>query len=209
MQSYPLDLVTLLHILSAQRQTGELVAEVRISGSRRPGRASLTLYDGTPVLSSCTILLDTSVVLTGTKAFEYLQQAGTLEWVYTAKPVHRSRQDNSSPATQNPGAQAVPVTSPTPPIPPIPPALPTPPISPATAFPVRVRIVSAEEFATLGINRVYRSVYNMTDGAKSVEDIALLLKKPVETIWNMLSILQERGMIQITPYRRGSNTSSP
>jgi Mn-dependent DtxR family transcriptional regulator len=69
--------------------------------------------------------------------------------------------------------------------------------------------VSAEEFATLGINRVYRSVYNMTDGAKSVEDIALLLKKPVETIWNVLSILQERGMIQITPYRRGSNTSSP
>ncbi len=181
MQSYPLDLITLLHIFSRQRQTGELVAhEVRVPGSRKLGRAYLMLIDGNVDMASCVITIDKNVVLKGIDAFQHLQKAGVLDWVYTA-------QQPGSPASTMPSRNPAPNLRGS---------------VQGSRFPVRVLVVSAEDFESSPAPLLYRSVYNMSDGEKSVEEIALLLRKPIEMIEEILASLYRHRAIDLLQYRR-------
>ena len=78
MQTYILDLTTLLHILTRQRQNGVLQAEeVRLPGVKQLVQARLTLVQGN--IDSCLIFLksDRSVLAEGPQALHMLQEAGT------------------------------------------------------------------------------------------------------------------------------------
>ena len=186
MQSYPLDLTTLLHILSRQKQTGKLFAEVRIPGSRKLGCAYLSLYNGNADISSCIIVVDENSVLTDREAFEYLKKLGTLEWVYTAQNISKPLPPASSSPVPASSSQDNAFST--------------------TSFPVRVRVVTVEEFITWGsMHRLYRSVYNMADGRRTIEDIAAVLGKSVEAVGEILFFLLKHGVVRFLSESRRSS----
>jgi hypothetical protein len=143
------------------------------------------IVDGNADMASCTITIDKIVVLKGIDAFQHLQRAGVLDWVYTA---------------QRPGSLPSTLPSRNP--------APNPQGSvQRSRFPVRILVVSAEEFESSPAPFLYRSVYNMSDGEKSVEEIALLLKKPVEMIEAILASLYRHRVIDLLQYRRQDGRS--
>ncbi len=82
MQSYPLDLATILYLLSQQRQSGQLQAELEeVPGSREPCLARLVLVDGKVV--SCLLTTRRGVELArGERALRILNQLGVIEWIW-------------------------------------------------------------------------------------------------------------------------------
>ncbi len=80
MQSYPLDLATILYVL--QGQSGHLQANVAgLSGIREPCRASLTLVNGK--VSAC--FLETrrgTLVAQGQKVLDLLAGLGIIDWLW-------------------------------------------------------------------------------------------------------------------------------
>jgi len=92
MQSYSLDLITLLQILSRQRQSGLLQAEMaHLPGSRQPGIARLEIVEGS--VYTCTMYLKGgSIYAEGSKAYQMVSDAGSLEWIWSAYPSPRTPQ---------------------------------------------------------------------------------------------------------------------
>lgn len=89
METYLLDLTTLLQILARQKQSGVLQAEdVRLPGSRQATRAYLVLVQGK--IESCTLFpkTGTGIIAEGATALHILYELGALEWRWTPNLPH-------------------------------------------------------------------------------------------------------------------------
>ncbi len=168
---YHIDLTTILRVFA--QQSGKLDTGLRhIPGVRERCHAQLILINGK--VASCIVEGKSGVLFSGGDALRMLQSMGILEWIYT-------------PETQSAASPISTQLSPT-----------LPRIERVTEnmamlFPVRTRLIEPREFALW--SRWQRSVYNMTDGSKSVEDIARVLSQPRERILETLSELQRQSAI--------------
>ena len=172
---YRIDLTTILRIFA--RQSGRLDTEIkRVPGIKEHCHAQLFLSEGKVV--SCIVEGNSGVLFSGESALHLLQNMGILEWTYT-------------PTTQS----APPPVSPQ--LSPIMPFIERSPANAAVLFPTRMRLVQPQELALW--SRLQRSVYNLTDGSKSVGDIARVLSQPRERVLETLSELQKQGVIVLLP----------
>ncbi len=170
---YHADLTTALQSLA--QQSGELQADLKdVVGMAENCRAHLLLVKGQ--VTSCSIESKSGVVLSGDAALRTLYLLGTFEWVFTPIP-----------------QKAVPST----------PQLLAPRIESRTAIlptsiPVRVRTVNQREFSSW--SRLQRSVYNLVDGKKSIEDITRMLSLPQERVIEVLSFLHANGLVMLSSH---------
>lgn len=174
MQTYTLDLTTLLHILTRQKQNGVLQSEeVRLPGVKQLVHARLTLVQGN--IDSCLIFLKTgrSVLAEGPQALHMLQEAGALEWRWTAD--------------QPPTTQAI--TSPS--LPSVGDALFT---QGDTALPRQTQRVQTAALETLP--RTHRRILALVDGTRTAGKIfAMLALTDAEEFRIALRELHAWGMI--------------
>jgi hypothetical protein len=181
---YPIDLQTILQVLA--NQSGELRTTVKhVANIKGECQVSVMLSLGKVV--SCTILQKGKPVLIGEEAFHLLVNAGILQWEYIpapsppprlgsersmgpSGPLRTAGLSEMSPARQAGRGDL-----------------------PSGVFPVQARAVSREEFATWP--RLYRSIYQLSTGDKTVEDIARLLSVPTERVKTaLLSLIQQKSI---------------
>jgi hypothetical protein len=176
---YRIDLTTILRVFA--RQSGRLDTEIkRVPGIKEHCHAQLFLSEGKVV--SCVIEGNNGVLLSGESALHLLQNIGMLEWTYTPTP------------------QSAPSPPVSPQLSPIMPFIERSPANAVVLFPTRIRLIQPQEFALW--SRWLRSVYNLTDGSKSVDDIARVLSQPRERVLEALSELQKQEAIILLPAPR-------
>lgn len=174
---YHTDLTTVLQTLA--QQSGELHADLKdVVGLAENCRAHLLLVQGQ--VTSCSIESKSGIVLSSNTALRTLYLLGTFEWVFTP-----------------PSQKAVPPT----------PQLPSPHVESRatllpTSVPLRVGMVNQREFSSW--SRVQRSVYNLLDGKKSIEDIARILALHQERVVEVLSFLQMNAMVTLSSQQQGN-----
>jgi hypothetical protein len=181
---YPIDLRTILRILA--QQSGELRTTVKVENRKGECQVLVILVEGRVV--SCEIRQRERVILAGNDAFRFLIEKGVLEWKYTPRstPPSSSPRDErriSAPLSLSPAQ--VPSFSPS-----------APENDAATIFPVRVRSVSAQEMSTWPL--VLRSVYTLSTGEKSVQDLALLLSISPDRLLPLLQDLMSVNAVRLS-----------
>lgn len=172
MQSYFLDLATLLQILSRQKQSGVLQAEdVRLAGIKQAAQAELTLVEGQ--VSTLYLKMGNSILAQGSQALQMLYEVGPLEWSWTVNPSWRVQTTARLPAVS--------VGNP----------------SPREERLVIPRRTSAGEMAALEIlPRNHRRAFALIDGRRSINQIASMLAfTDHEKLRKLLRDLQAWGMI--------------
>lgn len=180
MQTFLLDLKTLLQILARQKQYGFLQAGIpaekfRNAGSRQVLHAHLLLAHGQ--VQSCSIVRKSGEPFAeGQQALQLLLGVGSVEWQWKA----------STPSSQLSPSQAVPDHR-----------VPAPhngrhPSSFAAFVPQRT---ARSEAALATLPREYRKVLALVDGQRSVHMLANILAIEEDDVMAALRMLQSRGLI--------------
>ncbi len=181
---YPIDLRTILRILA--QQSGELRTSVKVGNSKGECQVFVALLEGSVV--SCEIRQKERIILMGNDAFRFLIEKGILEWKYTPRsgPPQSSLSDEHrvSGALSSTPAQ-IPSFSPS-----------SPENMAATVFPVRVRSASAQEISTWPL--ALRSVYKLSTGEKSVQELAVLLSTSPDRLMPILQDLMSVNAIRLS-----------
>lgn len=167
MQSYPLDLATILYVL--QGQSGRLHAVLEaVPGIREPCQATITLIDGK--VASC--FLETrrgALAGQGERALNLLIGLGTVEWLW------------------EPGSITL--------LPP-PTRTPTGPLSPTGALsPIPRRREPLRQDMLGACSRLQRRVLGLVDGRRTVHEIATLLAVPPTEFERLRAVLRELHMM--------------
>ncbi len=201
MPSYHIDLVTILRILS--EQSGELHAHVKnIPGLRERCQVHITFTKGK--VTSCVIELRGNPLYSGESAFRLLQAMGDLDWDYSpivqSSPAISALSPSLQPEQPMYERSPVHVRSEESPY-----HMPGASIMP-TDIPQRLRLIERQEFITW--HRALRSVYNLIDEKKSIEEIARLLSFPSERTVECISYLLARRAITLQA-RSQQNSFSP
>ncbi len=178
MQSFTLDLKTLLHILSRQKQHGFVQAEIpsdkfRFSGPRQILEASILLDSG--IIRACTITYKHEEhILEGEDALHLLFNVGVIEWNWQP----RTSQERSSLEEKSiPIHRTQSISNP-----------------PVSTEPVPHRTSRGEE-ALQTLPREYRKVLALVDGQRSVHKLAAVLAMREEDVVIALRTLQSWGLI--------------
>ena len=174
METYLLDLTTLLQILTRQKQSGVLQAEeVRLPASRQTAQAHLVLVQGK--VQSCTLFrkTGTSIIAEGSRALEMLYELGALEWRWTAEPPQRILAEEQWP---EPSVGGLPSSSEEP------------------LLPRRTVYAGTADLHLLPRN--YRRVLALVDGKRPVDKIISMLGfTDQQELLRILSELQAWGLI--------------
>jgi hypothetical protein len=223
MQSYPLDLKTLLHLLARKRQSGQLYAgNVKIAHVKESLQAHLTLIDGE--VKSCLLLTRSSDIYADeSEAFQMLIRSGVIEWQWhegnptPTSIVQPAAQPAPPPPRIQPAPPLPPRVQPAPPLPPrIQPAPPLPPrIQPAPPPPPRIQEVPRSQKAPLtvqgssvpiralatnealnALSHGERKILMLMDGVRTIYEIAGMLSiSEREELLNVLRELHRKGLI--------------
>ena len=181
MQSYPLDLKTLLHLLSRKKQSGQLYArQVKIAHVKEPLQAHLSLLNGEVQL--CLLLtMSSDVYLSDTQAFQMLMQAGIIEWQWhEGNPTSPSKPAATQPPPPPSQTQEAPRNQQELPL-------------QGSSTPKRV-MATNEVFNAL--SRSERKMLLLMDGSRTVYDIAgMLSANEREELSKVLSELYRKGLI--------------
>ncbi len=213
METYTIDLDTILQILGGYQQNGTLHGDVppRKLDNRVPLKAQLRLFEGEVI--SCTILDERGTVIsTGKIALEALRRAGQLNWTMMQEAEQSFlsvEQDHFSGASNprlptvqtNPSLPAassnprLPIVQTSPRLPAVPtnPRLPVAPnwkTYPQLSVPRRLVTVTPEQMRQGQWSRNHRMVYGMIDGIRTIEKIADLLSLRPEEVDQLVRDLQ-------------------
>lgn len=194
METYTIDLDTILQILGGYQQNGTLHGDIppRKLDNKVPLKAQLRLFEGAVI--SCTILDEKgAIVLTGGTALKALRQAGQLNWtmMQEAEQSFLSVEEHFSGAS-NPQLPTV-QTSPRLPAAPSNPRLPVAPnwkAYPQLAVPQRLVTVTPEQMRQGQWSRNHRMVYGMIDGVRTIEKTAALLSLYPQEVEQIVRDLQ-------------------
>ncbi|MFL5628606.1 MAG: hypothetical protein ACJ788_23745 [Ktedonobacteraceae bacterium] len=179
MQTYLLDLVTLLQILARQKQSGVLQArDVRLPDGRRTAQARLVLVQGK--IQSCTLFLQpgTNIIAGGDIALQMLYELGTLEWQWTAglPQMKPPEEQYSVPSVDG-----------------------RPPLQENWPLPRRSvpqRTAQADMADLYSLSRNHRRVLALIDGQRSVDKIAAMLAlTDQQELFKILNELHAWGLI--------------
>lgn len=177
MQSFTLDLKTLLQILSRQKQHGLIQAEIpsdklRIPGIRQLLQAGILLENG--IVRNCAIALRQGErVVEGQEALQLLLGVGIIEWHWVA----------STPQLPLPSPKEVPVRQA--PITGYSPLIP--------AFIPRRTPQGDKVWQTLP--REYRKILALVDGQRPVQKLSAILAMKEEDVMKALRIFRDRKLI--------------
>lgn len=176
MQSYHIDLLTILRILS--QQSGELHALVKnVPGIKEVCYAQVVIVRGKVTTCSLEGKNSRYLYFNGEAAVQKLQKLGELDWTYTPNLVAPSRQSSRPQSALSSGGQ--------------------PAVNTYSLHPYRTRKVDAEEF--LSWSYLQRAIYNAIDGSRSIEEIARALSTSYEHIQEILFALYSVGVIAFRP----------
>ncbi len=167
MQSYTLDLRTLLQILARQKQNGVLYAEiVRIPDIKKPGEVHLDIIEGN--VHSCIIHLKTGGVFAeNSQALQIVSELGTLEWRWTASTTQKVTPWVVSPSSQEDSSTLIPQ-----------------------------RTTSVEAMALHMLPHNHRRVLILVDGIRTISKISSMLSlTDYRELFNVLHEMQAKGMI--------------
>lgn len=184
MQSFTLDLKTLLQILSRQKQHGLLQAEIpsdklRIPGTRQLLQAGILLENG--VVRNCAIALRQGErVADGQQALQLLLGVGIIEWHWM---VNTPQLSLSSPKEASPVTQPIQMAQA---------AMPS--YSPPIPVSIPRRTPRGDEVWQM-LPRDYRKILALVDGQRSVQKLATILAMKEDEVANILRTLQSRGLI--------------
>jgi hypothetical protein len=186
-EKYTIDLDTILQILGGFQQNGVLQGDlpVRKVGNKVPWRAYLRLVEGKVV--ACSIIDNRDrPVQSGESALNVLRRAGQLHWL-----MNREEGSDSGPLPTEVQRRITPA------LPQYSPVYADPPqgMSTSSLVPRRLILMSMEQMNQTGWSRIYRQVYAMVDGARSVETIASILRVPVGNVERVLNDLQMMRII--------------
>jgi len=179
MQSFTLDLKTLLQILSRQKQHGLLHADIsseklRYHGTRQLMQANILLENGN--VQTCTIVLKQGGLLVeGQKAMQSLLEVGVIDWYWETRTA-------PSPIPNGEGISAEQ-------------SLRTGTLAPSSsaAFVPHRTIQSEKALPTLP--REYRKVLLLVDGQRTVHKLATMLSMSDEDVMAVLQIFQSQGLL--------------
>jgi hypothetical protein len=185
MQSYFLDLATLLQILSRQKQSGVLQAEnIRLPGIKQSAGARLILEQGN--IRSCTLSLKMGTlsmpaetnIAEGSKAMQMLYELETLEWRWTAASSLTTQKMQITRAKEKP------------PVPPV-------EFSPLAMreFSIPRRTAGFETTMLDTLPRNYRRILALVDGKRPVSKIAAMLAMPEEELRKTCNALRSLRLI--------------
>lgn len=187
---YVLDLMTLMQLLSRQRQNGELQADrARISGVREHCQVSIQILRG--AIHSCVIRTASGkVVAEGEKAVQLIWGV-TLEWdllLLQSNSKSFPSQPNFTPPVTPPATpyptprQFLPITS-----------QPTEPITPV----IPVRVMPSDPGNITQLSRAHRKVFSLIDGQRSIDKIASLLSVAERAeLADIMNTLHSIGVIE-------------
>lgn len=173
MQSFTLDLKTLLQILSRQKQTGVLRAEIsseklHLNSARQLMHADLLLENG--MVQTCTIVtMQARVVVERQKALELLFAVGVTNWHWEIRTVKEVIPTERMVQTELPELS-----------------------SSGTFVPHRTAL-GEEVLPTLP--RDYRKILALIDGQRTVRKLAVMLSMHDEDVVAVLHMLQSRGLL--------------
>ncbi|HEV2662737.1 MAG TPA: hypothetical protein VGU68_19175 [Ktedonobacteraceae bacterium] len=195
METYTIDLDTILQILGGYQQNGTLHGDIppRKLDNKVPLKAQLRLFEGEVI--SCTILDERGTVIsTGKVALEALRRAGQLNWTMMqgAEQSFLSVEQDHFTGASNPQLPTV-QTSPRLSAVPTNPRLPIAPnwkAYPQLAVPQRLVTVTTEQMRQGQWSRNHRMVYGMIDGVRTIEKIAELLSLRPEEVEQIARDLQ-------------------
>lgn len=185
MQSYPLDLKTLLHLLSRKKQSGQLYArQVKVVHIKEPLQAHLTLINGE--VQSCLLLtMSSDVYVDEGKAFQLLMQSGIIEWQWhEGNPVQASPVAVSPPIVTPPPSQTPQVKEPSQ----------TKDTLPLQGSSAPRRVMATNEVFN-ALSRAERKILMLMDGSRTVYEIAGMLSlNEREELLNVLRELHRKGL---------------
>jgi hypothetical protein len=176
MQSYPLDLTTILYLLEQQQQGGLLQATLAaVPGAGEPCLAQLTLVSGK--VTACFVETRSGrLVAEGRRALTLLGQLGTIDWVW------QPENEISAPRPR----QAVPPGG-------------ADPWTDLAAVPRQREPVRMDVLQTC--SRLQRRVLGLADGRRSVSEIAAILAVPPDQMFRLQEVLRELqalGLLTLT-----------
>src|SRR5581483_1475611 len=212
---YSLDYGMVIQVLRQFNYTGEAYADVSArSGLKEEGRVVLTVQDGTVI--SCVIVTRKGQKLYhDAEAYQLLSKLGVFDWKLTtsqlSKPVQTPPTELQTPrpvqispgaGLQMPGLGQTPATElPTPRLkqmspagPPTPPL--RPPIYPDRSVPFYPRRLMVSQAQMRSWSVLQRSVYLLSDGTRSDQQIAALLSRPLNLVEQAIHDLQTLGAIE-------------
>lgn len=179
MQSFTLDLKTLLQILSRQKQNGVLQADIssdklRSMETRQMMQAQVLLESG--VVRSCRIVFKNGELLEeAQKALQLLLDAGVIEWHWEpgTSPLPKLEREDTSVTRPLDISKQVP--------------------SPYFTL-VPQRTIRGEEVLST-LPREYRKILALVDGQRTVHKLAVILSMNDEEVMAVLRTLQSWGLI--------------
>ena len=173
---YTKDFASLLELLSVSGQSGTLIVEQE-ANEGIPWQAQLILVEGNVTTCLLRSEVDGRILLRDAEAMRWLSTRGKLYW-----HLEGSSQDPSAPLPQ-----AVPGPS-------TDPALLSQPTQWSTFVPHRTR--RGEQVATpRAWPRDHRLVFALVDGRRTIAEIAALLHKPPEQVFQAVKTLRTGGYI--------------
>jgi hypothetical protein len=177
MQSYPLDLTTILYLLDQQQQSGVLQAALAdVPGTRETCQARLKLIRGK--VMSCVVETSSGrLYVEGRRALTLLAQLGTVEWVW--KMEEEGSVTRSLPAVQPGNAGFNPNEL----------------LVPRRREPLRVDALQR-------CSRAQRRVLGLVDGRRTVKEIATILSVPPTEIPRLKAVMRELEAMELLSLER-------
>ncbi len=178
MQSYPLDLTTILYLLDQQQQSGLLRATLAgLPGTRETCLAQLQLARGK--VTSCVVeTYSGRLYAEGRRALSLLAQLGTIEWAW--KVEEEGSRTRPLPAVQTGGTGFKPSDG---------------RLVPQRKEPLRVEVLQR-------CSRTQRRVLGLVDGRRSVNEIATILSVPPTEVSRLKEVIRELEAMELLSLER-------
>ncbi len=177
MQSYPLDLATILYLLDQQQQSGLLQAALAgVPGTKEQCLARLKLIKGK--VTSCVVHTSSGrLYAEGRRALALLAEMGTLEWVWKIEEESSVTRPLSAVQARTAGTT------------------PNELIVPRRREPLRMETLQR-------CSRTQRRVLGLVDGRRSLNEIATILSIPPAEMPRLKEVMRELEAMELLSLER-------